>query len=49
MIFSDNKDINFDAYFIFNNGGRIIIGEPGDGNEYKKKLVITLYGNSNSK
>ena len=45
MIFTDEKDMSFDAYFILVNGGRLIIGEEGDGNEYQSKLVITLHGN----
>ena len=29
----DNQDMEFDAYFIIVNGGRLIIGEEGEGNE----------------
>jgi hypothetical protein len=34
MIFGDEVDMTFDAYYIFVHYGRLIIGEEGDGNEY---------------
>lgn len=44
LIFSDEKDMTFDAEFIINRMGRFIIGTDSENDPYTHKLIITLHG-----